>query len=200
MASTKRISLSKLSEYLTASPSRRKSIIQDAADPKPAKTYNAASEAISKDILSGATDGAGIASKIGDLKKQLDAGLPDWQRQHVLNCIEALERYLTAKSSLGLASWKIKPPTVGPGNMIISGVRVAVSPEALLLKAGGKYDSCRRDQILFLEIESTRQKASGVSGGHHGLVLREASRFARLGGLSMLTRCRSARQCGSHRT
>ena len=139
MASNKRISLSQLAEYLTASPSRRKSIISEVANPKPfiVQTYNAASAAISSDIVSGKSDGSKIAEALSDLNLKLTSQIQDWQKQHVKLCIETLDRFEAIKPKLNLAGWDVIEPKAGPGSIFIGGLRVVVSPEAILRKQDG---------------------------------------------------------------
>lgn len=134
--SSPRISLSQLSEYLTASASRRKSIIADAADPKPyiAQTYNAAIKAISHDILHPDATGAKIQSEITQLQNLLTSSIDEWQKQHAKHCIEAIKKYLEQRAGIGLLDWIVMKPSVGPGEMKIAGVRVTISPEAIITK------------------------------------------------------------------
>lgn len=164
MAATKRISLTLLSEYLTAGPSRRKSIIADAATPPPfiVRTYNAASNAITADIVGG--DGTAVSTAIAKLNAELAGSMPDWQKQHVRSCVEALEKFLAQKKSLKLSQWTIAPPDAGPGNMLIAGIRLAVSPEALLIRKAGNEVQVGALKFYFTKTKTLSKRRADYIG------------------------------------
>lgn len=163
---TPRMSLSQLSEYLTAGPSRRKSIIIDAADPKPyiASTYNAASSAISADMLGGAGDNLGLTAQIEALSKKLKSPLPDWQIQHIKLCLEALKIYAASKNGWKLGEWEMLPANIGPKSMNIAGVRIGISPEAILRKTAGNLINIGCLKFYFAKSKPLSKERAAILG------------------------------------
>lgn len=129
-----RISVNKLGEYMTATPSRRRQIVRDQKN-KPAykaARYKDAREIITTFIASGMIDEEVALNAAEDLRE--DESGTDFAIQDRLNCANAIEKFVEISEDIDLGSLV---PIVGSETasevLELSGVRVGMRPDALLL-------------------------------------------------------------------
>lgn len=128
-----RISLNKLGEYLTATPSRRKRIIQDQQDPKPfiAARYSDARAEILQYLAGGMVDEASLAAAAKRLR--LDDSGTEFACQDRLASAEAIENFLEASEQIELGDLTVVPvENSASDSMQIGGVSVSMRPDAYL--------------------------------------------------------------------
>lgn len=128
-----RISLNKLGEYLTATPSRRKRIIMDQQDPKAfiAARYSDARTEIVQFLASGMVDDSSLVAAAKRLR--LDDSGTDFAYQDRLASAEAIENFLEASDQIELEDLVVVPVESSASEaMQISGVSVSVRPDAYL--------------------------------------------------------------------
>jgi len=128
-----KISLNKLGEYLTATPARRKRIVQDQEDPKPfiVARYSDAREAIVDFLASGMTEEKKLLSQAKKLRFD-DSGTA-FSYQDKLASAEAIESFAEAADQIDLEDLKVVPvENSSSHNMEISGVNVSIRPDAYL--------------------------------------------------------------------
>lgn len=135
MASPK-ISLNKLGEYLTASPSRRRRIVQDQKDPKAfiAARYADAREAIVDFLASGMTADSKLLATAKALRE--DSTGTDFARQDRLASAEAIENFLEVVDQIELEDLVVVPTeSSASAGMKVEGVHISVRPDAYLKNA-----------------------------------------------------------------
>ena len=130
------VSINQLSEYLTAGPSRRKSIIKESRETKPfiVKTYNQASKAISRYLTNYENEPHLLSSEIDRLYGELKDTHPEWEKQNIRLCVEALERFQLDSERLNLGKRSIRPANVGPNSLLVEGVKINISPEGIVFE------------------------------------------------------------------
>jgi hypothetical protein len=125
-----RISVNKLGEYMTATPSRRRLIIRDQRRPKGflVPRYNEAQAAIVSYLTSQERDVAPLLAEIERLHSL--AAESSWEAQRNISCAEALEAFLdlvdNLPSGVKLAPGPGRPPLLTYGEVLVS-----VRPELL---------------------------------------------------------------------
>lgn len=125
--------MNKLGEYLTATPSRRKRIIQDQQDPKVfiAARYSDARSEIVQYLASGMVDDSSLASAAKRLR--LDDSGTEFAYQDRLASAEAIENFLEASEQIELDDLVVVPvENSASESMQISGVSVSIRPDAYL--------------------------------------------------------------------
>ena len=127
-----RISINKLGEYMTATASRRRRIIQDQKYPKDfiVARYTEAQEPIALFLVGGATDDTILASAISRLTSTTPKS--DWDSQRIECCIEALESMLDIEDFDCLKDMTVHHGHSDPQKMVIAGVSISVRPELIL--------------------------------------------------------------------
>lgn len=139
-----RISLNKLGEYLTATPSRRKRIIEDQQDPKPfiTKRYGAAREQIVDFLASNMADDSIILQAAKNLK--IPSGGTDFVEQDRAASSEAIHSFLEASEKLNLDGLVVEPVSPSESStMDVAGVTISMRPDAILKdKVTGEVKGC----------------------------------------------------------
>lgn len=128
-----KISLNKLGEYLTATPSRRRRIVQDQQDPKAfiAARYTDAREAIVKFLASGMTEEGALLSTAKRLRA--DGTGSDFARQDRVASAEAIENFLEVAEQIEIEDLAVLPAeSTSIESMKVAGVNVSVRPDAYL--------------------------------------------------------------------
>jgi hypothetical protein len=144
MASTKakygynsdpRLSANQLAEYLTATPTRRKSIIKDAKFPKTSivARYDAARTAIAGFLCDQTRSARRFSDAAADLSaRESRPDASDWIKNDCRLSIEAINTFQRAYNSLGLARFDCRPVSSNQPKLIVAGVDVSVSLDATL--------------------------------------------------------------------
>ena len=127
-----RISVNKLGEYMTATPLRRRRIIQDQTRPKAFifPRYSEAQSAITRYLTAERQDESLLLSEIERLS--LAPSATEWEEQRKRLCVEALERFLEVAESLELGGLSATAAGSDPRRLTIGGLEVSVRPEVLL--------------------------------------------------------------------
>lgn len=128
-----RISLNKLGEYLTATPSRRKRIILDQQEPKPfiAARYTDARAEIVQYLASGMVDDSSLVAVAKRLR--LDDSGTEFACQDRLASADAIENFLEVSERIELDDLTVVPVSNSASeSMEISGVFVSIRPDAFL--------------------------------------------------------------------
>jgi hypothetical protein len=139
-----RISINKLGEYLTATPSRRKRIVEDQQDPKPfiTKRYGDAREQIVGYLASDMTDDSTILQAAENLK--VHSGGTDFCEQDRCASSEAIHSFLEASENLDLDGLVAVPVSSNESStMDVAGVTISMRPDAILKdKETGEVKGC----------------------------------------------------------
>ncbi|MEA9752434.1 hypothetical protein VDG03_15705 [Xanthomonas campestris pv. raphani] len=128
-----KISLNKLGEYLTATPSRRKRIILDQQDPKAfiVARYSDARAEIVQFLASGMDDDSSLIESAKRLRS--DRSGTDFACQDRIASAEAIENFLEASDKIQLEDLVVVPVENSSSEaMQISGVSVSIRPDAYL--------------------------------------------------------------------
>lgn len=128
-----KISLNKLGEYLTATPSRRKRIVQDQQEPKTfiAARYSDAREEIVQYLSTGMEDDSALIAAAQRLRR--DESGTDFAYQDRLASAEAIDNFLEVGEQIELDDLVVVPvENSASESMQISGVSVSVRPDAYL--------------------------------------------------------------------
>jgi len=128
-----RLSANQLSEYLKASPTRRKGIIKDAKFPRTiiVAQYKGARESIGKFICSPERDAGILAAGIASLtarEEELDAS--DWTKDDSRRSIEAITTFHNSIQAIGINKLDCRPILPGQPKLDISGVEISVALDA----------------------------------------------------------------------
>lgn len=142
-----RISLNKLGEYLTATPARRRSIVQQQKYPATFRTarYREAYSAIAACCLTGFDPGilnqtlASLAASTGSENEM--------QRLH--NCQEALSHFASMIEDLPFDEVQLSAPEGQLPYLMLGGVEVSVRPELLCSGVVGRPPQARSGAIKF---------------------------------------------------
>lgn len=138
VATSPRISLNKLGEYMTASVRRRRRIILDQKYPKPhrgAARYAPAREAIVRHLEAGGVDSQRLVEAVQNLGPHPFRA--DWQNEHRASCRFALNSFGEFFPPEVL-SFGLEDPVIIGGrhnqslHIKISGVKVSIRPDAYL--------------------------------------------------------------------
>lgn len=135
MASPK-ISLNKLGEYLTASPSRRRRIVQDQQDPKAfiAARYLDARAEIVAFLASGMTNESKLLAAAKRLRS--DSTGTEFSRQDRVASAEAIENFIEVADQIEIEDLLVVPvESSASESMVISEVNVSIRPDAYLRNA-----------------------------------------------------------------
>lgn len=133
-----RISANKLGEYLVASPSRRRTILQDQKYPDEFKVarYKEATQAISRFLAGGAKDLQILQKAIA----LLEATSPQttFQSQDRELSIQALKAVISNHNQWSFSGLKLAHGAANVAPLTISGVQVSVRPEIVATSADKK--------------------------------------------------------------
>lgn len=131
-----RISLNKLCEFMTASPSRQRRIVRDQKYPSDFMRvyYREAQEAVAHCIASGLEDFGRVERQI-EILNQMTPDSIGTQRRITAN-IEALETFLQMVDTIDLAGAEPRLGENAPPRLAIRNVDVSVRPEVLLSGQG----------------------------------------------------------------
>lgn len=126
-----RISITKLGEYIIASPLRRQRILEDQAQPRDfvVARYRRAR----RPIVRALTRGSGIFFELEAAKSRLRQRTPksDWDENDLTNSIAALEAFLEHRAKLTMGDGRFRPKHKDAG-IHIEGVYVSVRPDLIL--------------------------------------------------------------------
>jgi hypothetical protein len=128
-----RLSANQLAEYLSATPSRRTSIVREAKFPKTSQValYRDARLAVARQLCAGpdGPDQIGVAiSRLRERAADLDAS--SWTIDDCRRSIEVLEAFLRLGNELGLARYEFRTVSGTLPHVLISGVSVSVAISA----------------------------------------------------------------------
>ncbi|MBC3877703.1 hypothetical protein H8K38_07790 [Undibacterium sp. FT79W] len=128
-----RISVNKLGEYLTATPSRRKRIIEDQQQPKTfiAARYSDARKEIVEYLSTGMNDESKILSATAELR--ISNGGSEFVEQDRQASASAIEDFLEASGDLDLEGLFVESgESTSSNNMEVAGVDISMRPDAVL--------------------------------------------------------------------
>lgn len=126
-----RISVTKLGEYMVASPLRRRRIVIDQKRPQDyiVTRYNDAQESIA-DYLVNAMEKDFLRRKVEELTSTFVS--TEWQAQSNQLCAEAIKSFLELVDNLSLEGLEPSRGDSCPPKLDIAGVSVSVRPEVLI--------------------------------------------------------------------
>ncbi|MDC0712229.1 hypothetical protein POL68_27425 [Stigmatella sp. ncwal1] len=126
-----RVSVNKLGEYLTATPSRRKRIIHDQKHPCDPQylRYPEAAQAITEFLCQGLNGGV-----LRDYQERFFTTVPesDFEAQRLHLCSEALDRFAALVPFLELEDTVLSAVGTEPPVLEVAGVTINVRPEVVL--------------------------------------------------------------------
>ncbi len=127
-----RISVNKLGEYMTATPLRRRRIIQDQKRPKGfiLPRYNEAQEAITKYLVGGKLDDGRLISEIERLNNAPSA--TQWESDRKRLAAEAMQSFLEIADSIDLKGLSSASGGNDQPRLSIGGLELSIRPEVLL--------------------------------------------------------------------
>jgi len=132
-----RISVSKLAEYVAASPSRRRTIVREQKRPRDVivARYREVYPAIVR-FLAGAAS-ADDLSALADELEALQAGT-DWQAQDNSLSAEALDAFVGIQSTLILDDYRVSAGDFDQTVISLQSVNISVRPEVRLTTTSGR--------------------------------------------------------------
>jgi hypothetical protein len=127
-----RISVNKLGEYMTATPLRRRRIVQDQKRPKGfiLPRYNEAQDAITKYLADGKQDASLLLSEIERLN--LAPSATEWESSRKRLACEAMQSFLEMADVIDLEGLRATQGGNDQPRLSIGGLEVSVRPEILL--------------------------------------------------------------------
>ncbi len=127
-----RISVNKLGEYMTATPLRRRRIVQDQKRPKGfiLPRYTEAQDAITKYLVGGKQDEGRLHSEIERLN--IAPSATEWESDRKRLACEALQSFLEIADAIDLDGLSATPGGNDQPRLSIGGLDVSVRPEVLL--------------------------------------------------------------------
>lgn len=134
-----RLSANQLSDYLTATPPRRKSIIQSAKYPKTVVValYSGARDAIGNYLSDDLRSPKVFADALESIKaREGKLTASDWTKQDCALSIQAIDAFQSAYNSLGLAKISCKPIVSKQPKLPIEGVDVSVALDGTTHRVG----------------------------------------------------------------
>lgn len=164
-----KISVNKLGEYLSATPSRRRQIVKDQKDPPACKTarYRDAREAIAEHIASGLLDDRAALDTANALRE--DTGGSDFSVQDRLHSARAIDTFLSLRDGIKIGPLTaVRVAASSNDSLDVAGVRVVMRPDALLL------DPATRHVVGCVKLHFSRsQPLDGKSAAYVATALRE---------------------------
>lgn len=127
-----RISVTKLGEYLVATPLRRRAIVREQKKPRDfvVARYGDVYSAIQQFLLRGAVDTSILETAIERLYNA--SATTEWQEQDNALSAEALESFLDISDSIDITGCSVSLGDNDAPQMQVGGVSVSVRPEVLL--------------------------------------------------------------------
>lgn len=128
-----KISVNKLGEYLTASPARRRRIVEDQRNPKAfvAARYSNAREEIVSFLASNMTDEEAMLNAAQKLRSEF--GGTEFTENDRRASADAIEDFLEASENLNIDGLLVQPgQETSQRSMSISGVEITMRPDAIL--------------------------------------------------------------------
>jgi len=128
-----RLSVSKMAEYQTAGPNRRRRIILDAKDPQPyiVGIYEYAKDAITEYLAGDELDAEGLLKAIDEIAHREPQRPSD--AKSIKLCCEALERFVSLfKHGEDLAALKRSKGAQASPKLVISEVEISIQPDVIL--------------------------------------------------------------------
>ncbi len=128
----RRISVNKLGEYMTATPLRRRRIVQDQKRPKGfiLPRYTEAQDAITKYLVGGKADAGRLTSEIERLNSAPSA--TQWESDRKRLAREALQAFLDIADSIDLEGLSAARGGNDQPRLSIGGLEVSIRPEVVL--------------------------------------------------------------------
>lgn len=135
--STPRISLNKLGEYMTATPARRRRIIEDQITPKEfiATRYADARESIS-DYITGEISEGGLGKVAEDLRSKIYDS--NFVAQDKNLSADAIDSFLEISDQLPVGYVFEKAPANAKSTLELSGVEVSIRPDVYIKSDDGE--------------------------------------------------------------
>jgi hypothetical protein len=132
-----RISVSKMGEYVVASPSRRRSIEREQKRPRDVivARYREVYPAVVRYLAGHAN--AGDLAALADELEAMQAG-SDWQAQDNALSAEALDAFVSMTSKLNLVNYTVSAGDFDPSSIQFRGVSISVRPEIRLTTNSGR--------------------------------------------------------------
>lgn len=133
---TPKISANKLGEYLTATASRRKRIIEDQQNPKPFITarYSEARKEIVNYLANNMANEEAMLNAAHELRTT--SGATDFIEQDRRASADAIEDFLDASEQLNLEGFVVEPGDVASQkSMEVCGVEISMRPDAIIKKS-----------------------------------------------------------------
>jgi hypothetical protein len=129
-----RLSANQLADYLNASSTRRKRVIQDAKFPRTVivARYDGARDGIADYLCDLARPTSTLVTAIDQMKAKAEASDSPWTKQDSLLSIEAIESFHSAygNNKMGVRKIECRPMTASRPPLPIEGVQVSVSLDA----------------------------------------------------------------------
>jgi len=157
-----RMSANQLSDYLGATPPRRKSIIRDAKYPKTSVVarYNGAREAIGSYLCDDLRNSKVLFDGIESIKvREAKLTATDWTKQDCALSVEAIAAFHSAYNAFGLAKISCKPVVTKQPKLQIEGVDVSVSLDTTTHRIGKGEEKCVGGLILLFSKSDASAKS-----------------------------------------
>ena len=148
-----RLSANQLSEYLTASPTRRKTIVRDAKFPKRAVVarYDLAKSAMARFLCDPMRSQAIFVDAIADLHtRESKDGASDWIKEDCRLSVEAIDAFRKPYNKMGLGKVDCRAVLPGQPKLIVSGVDVSVAMDVTTHRPNKQGEDCVGGIILML--------------------------------------------------
>lgn len=167
MAKSATITLNQLADYLTASPGRRRAIVEDMLDPKPyiVAVYNDASDLMRRYCSAGADAAMVWDDGIAALSNKMqDRTISDGQRQNAKLSFEAASAAMPLTAALAQVGDPLMLKGCAQG-MSIEGVQVNVRPDLLLQKdLGGNKPHFGAVKFYFPKTKKLSKERANYAG------------------------------------
>lgn len=140
-AASPQISANQLAQYLSAGASARKRIVQSARYQSTAVVarYRQAREAIIGCLCDDTRSPTKVAAERAKMAKKLEqSGISSWVKDDLESSILALDRYAEKSNKTELGKLLCQPIPGQTPPLIISGLRVKVTPDAVVRRGNGK--------------------------------------------------------------
>jgi hypothetical protein len=136
-----RLSANQVGDYLTASASSRRRIIQDAKFPPTMLVvfYEDARRALRSHLQAGSFATKTLEKAVSTLGRKLEnTGLTEWKKRNHRLCIEAIEAFQESEEKIGLGGIKYTAPDTSTSKISISGVTISVSLDLIAHRTDAK--------------------------------------------------------------
>jgi hypothetical protein len=157
-----RLTANQLSEYLKASPTRRKQIIKGAKFPKAAivAQYKIARDSLSKFICDSARDHTILVSAHEKLlEREAKTNATDWVKDDSRRSIEAIQAFQKNANAMGIQKLDCKSIATSQPNLQIAGVDISVTLDATTHRLNKGEDMVGGVIFLFSKADDATAKA-----------------------------------------